>query len=78
MMSTALHQKCHQQFSLLFHFAKQSRRVNKEGGVVRGTHWCKQHHMTGYPAAHAKLITTFSKQVWERRQREILQKRLPV
>lgn len=32
--------------------------------------------MTGYPAAHAKLITTFSKQVWERRQEDILLKRL--
>lgn len=30
--------------------------------------------MTGYPAAHAKLIITFSKQVREERQKELVQK----
>lgn len=36
----------------------------------------QKHHMTGYPAAHAKLIITFSKQAREWRQKELVQKRV--
>lgn len=54
-----------------FYSAKQGRKVNKGGRSCL----VQKHHMTGYPAAHAKLIITFSKQVREGR---LLQKRVAV
>lgn len=54
-----------------FYSAKKSREVNKGGRSCL----VQKHHMTGSPAAHAKLIITFSKQV---REGWLLRKRVAV